>query len=277
MRSRTVFGGVITLGVLVIAVSCRQSNPVSEVPQTVTGNVTVPPQRSTAPPQTWPGLPAADDGQSVAQTVVNRGSAPPDAEPPEGHAGQTAVITAQDPNSEVNVRSLPSPEADSIGYGRVGDTVTLGRSEVAEDGYTWYYVTFQQSTTVGWIRSDFLDIPSTTSETETATDVPQKDLLKEAMDEHCGGPEAIAAYFLSQHYTMYLCQVRGQLRYVSQEKGTRQIIVVNDVQPVGGGYIIENGNYEYRLDSSAFTVVRLDDEGQEHAVLQDPIIHSERY
>lgn len=201
-------------------------------------------------------------------------------------AGQLAQVTAQDPNSQVNVRSLPSQTAASIGYGLVGDTVQLGRSDLSEDGHTWYSVTFLETPVVGWIRSDFLDIQAAPlnqadslqagAPAPSAADLEQ-DALKAALDQQCGSPDAIRAYFVTQQHTIYVCEARRKLRYLSQEHGTQQVIVADTVQAAGGGYLIENGNFEYRLDASGFVIVRMDEAGKAHPVLKEPIIYSERY
>jgi hypothetical protein len=196
-------------------------------------------------------------------------------------AGQLAVVTAQDPASEVNVRSLPSPTADVIGYGRVGDVVTLGKAETAEDDFVWRYVTFQNGTTVGWIRSDLLEVQSpadTSPEQATRVDSDTaRDALKAALDEYCGSVKAIAAYFITQNNTIYLCQVRGQHLFLSQETGSEQVIQAQEVEAIGGGYIVTNGDFEYRLDSSSFVVVHIDPAGKQEEVLREPVVYSERY
>ncbi|HEY9887436.1 MAG TPA: SH3 domain-containing protein, partial [Candidatus Obscuribacterales bacterium] len=193
--------------------------------------------------------------------------------------GQTAVITAADPNAEVNVRSRPSVDSDPLGYGRVGDSVVLGRSETAADGQTWHYVTFADADTVGWVRSDFLDLPALSSEAEAAAApavAVQSDSLKAALDEQCGSVRAIEAYYVTQSHTIYVCQRRGQRLYLSQEQGTDQVISATEVEALGGGYLIGNGNFEYRLDSSSVVVVRFDDSGRQDEVLREAVIYAER-
>jgi hypothetical protein len=159
--------------------------------------------------------------------------------------------------------------------------VTLGRSETAADGYVWRYVTFQNGTTVGWMRSDFLEVqaPAVAASTTAtpATSAAARDLLKAALDEQCGSVKAIEAYFITQNHTIYLCQVRGQRLYLSQEKGTEQVIQAQEVEAIGGGYIVTNGDYEYRLDSSNFVVVRIGPAGQQEEVLREAVVYTERY
>ena len=298
MRARTFFWGLATIMLFVVANSYRQQQSTPETPtaaSTLAGR-TIP--RKSSPPTTWPGIshaPQTSDVLTRASAAANT-STPLNArtEADAGttadirtdirtvvstvdHTGKVAVITAQDQNSQVNVRALPSQTADPLGYGMVGDVVQLGRAEESEDGHTWYYTTFQESSTVGWIRSDFLDIPPTPAAELVSTALPQRDVLKEALDEQCGSPDAIEAYFMTQNYINYLCKHRGKLLYLSQEKGTNQVIVSDKAQPVGGGYIVMNDNFEYRLDSSLFVVVRIDESDQENEILSESVIYSERY
>jgi len=70
----------------------------------------------------------------------------------EGH------LIAQDPNSEINVRTVPGTSFDSPHYGIVGDEVTLIESEREVDSnHIWYKVKFIGSGAEGWIRSDFIE------------------------------------------------------------------------------------------------------------------------
>lgn len=69
-----------------------------------------------------------------------------------------AALTSTDPNSRINVRSQPSAAASSPHYGFAGDRVETIRETVGNDGYTWYYVRFNNSGAVGWVRGDFVRI-----------------------------------------------------------------------------------------------------------------------
>ncbi|MEL7316287.1 MAG: SH3 domain-containing protein, partial [Cyanobacteria bacterium J06559_3] len=166
MRSHVVvLGGLVTVLVVLAVGHWQRQRAIQAASTAVSSPAMSPTQTIAAPPTTWPGVsestPATVSvdpqtgrlGNAAISTVANRETSGTVAS-----VGGMAVVTAQDPNAEVNVRSLPSSNADSLGYGMVGDTVTLGRSEAAEDGHTWHYVTFQDTSTTGWIRSDFLDI-----------------------------------------------------------------------------------------------------------------------
>ena len=293
MRSHAVVLGSLATVLMVLAVGYWQRQRAIQATHPQATNTTVASaanstiQMIAAPARAWPGVSETVSstalvdqsttgfGQAAIATVAN-----PETTEATESAGGTAVITALDPNTAVNVRSFPSQNADSLDYGLVGDVVSLGPSEVAEDGYTWHHVTFQDAPTTGWIRADFLDIlPVTAAVSEAAmvSAAPRRDVLKEALDEHCGGPKTINAYYMTQSHIIYLCKQRHQLLYLSQEKGTEQVIVSKDAQPVGGGYVMVNDNYEYHLDSSQLIVVRIDEKDEENEVLRESVLYSERY
>lgn len=69
---------------------------------------------------------------------------------------QTGVLTASDPNAQINLRENPSSSSRSLGYGLVGDRVVILSQTRGTDGYWWYRVQFPQSRAVGWIRSDLI-------------------------------------------------------------------------------------------------------------------------
>lgn len=276
MRSRIVTGSVFLILLLAMVSTCRQR------PQATT-EVTAPdspgPTSAAATSPLAPGTaasPTAQRAQTREATAVTDDSR---------SAGQTAVITADDPEAQINVRSQPSQTGDPIGYGRVGEPVVLGQAEEDPEGYTWHYVTFQNAATVGWIRSDLLDIQLTAANANavapespiSAVSQPPSDVLKRSLDDICGGTAAIESYFVTPSNTIYVCKVRNRRTYLSQETGTEQVVTADDVEALGGGYIISNGNFEYRLDSSSLVVVRFDDADQQEEVLREAVIYSERY
>jgi hypothetical protein len=69
---------------------------------------------------------------------------------------EEAQLIADQPGSQINLRSQPTTDSDSKGYGLVGDPVMLLRSTTASDG-TWYFVKFDKSGAEGWIRGDFIN------------------------------------------------------------------------------------------------------------------------
>ncbi len=70
----------------------------------------------------------------------------------------SAQLIAAQPSARINLRSQPTTDSASKGYGLVGDPVQLLRTAQGGDGYEWYYVKFEQSGAEGWIRGDFINI-----------------------------------------------------------------------------------------------------------------------
>ena len=68
----------------------------------------------------------------------------------------TGILRANDPNSRINLRSQPTTDSKSLGYGLTGDGVEIiGCS--SEYGDTWLQVRFiKPPYATGWIRSDFV-------------------------------------------------------------------------------------------------------------------------
>jgi hypothetical protein len=66
-------------------------------------------------------------------------------------------LTAQNADSQINVRTGAGTSFDSPHYGVVGDEVTLIESARETDSeQIWYKVKFTGSGSEGWIRSDFI-------------------------------------------------------------------------------------------------------------------------
>lgn len=67
-----------------------------------------------------------------------------------------ATLTAIDPGSAINVRSVPTTESYSPHYGVVGDRVEVIDTAQGNDGYMWHYVKFNNSSAEGWVRGDLV-------------------------------------------------------------------------------------------------------------------------
>jgi hypothetical protein len=70
-----------------------------------------------------------------------------------------AVLTANDPDSQINLRDTPSAAGKDLGYGVVGDRVQI-IEQTTSDWYIWYKARFARSGAVGWIRGDFVSVVS---------------------------------------------------------------------------------------------------------------------
>ena len=81
---------------------------------------------------------------------------------------QSASLTAEEANAEINVRSQPTVDSTSTGYGLVGDTVKLFKTVDGDDGFAWYYVELEGWDTEGWVRGDLIEITNATTTVNTA-------------------------------------------------------------------------------------------------------------
>lgn len=77
-------------------------------------------------------------------------------------AARSAILTTKTPGSRVNIRSKPTTEASSAGYGLDDDLVQVIDETQGKDGFTWYFVKFE-SGTEGWIRGDLVELASVTT------------------------------------------------------------------------------------------------------------------
>jgi hypothetical protein len=190
-----------------------------------------------------------------------------------------AVLTATDAQAEINVRAEPTTESDILGVGRVGDRITLLRNASGDDGYGWYYLSFQNTDTTGWVRGDFIDTQAPQQPT-AENDAMEEDALAEALDGGCRGPENISHYYSTANYNIYICHVGGKVLYVGNEKGTPQVLLSEDVTAVRGtqaNYVAVNGNYEYHIGPEELVVYRIDDSGDYSQLLQEQVTLAENY
>jgi len=135
LRVALILSVVLSTGLMV---GCRSSEPAAEVPpETPTEAPTEPEPAPDPEPDPEPEAPVASQGTSI--------------NPP-----QSALLTAADAGSQINLRSEPSATSTAKGYGLVGDPVQLLRAATGESGLTWYYVKFNESGAEGWIRGDFV-------------------------------------------------------------------------------------------------------------------------
>lgn len=72
-------------------------------------------------------------------------------------SAQNAILRGNNPDSQINLRSAPTTNSRKLGYGLVGDSVTILERSRGSNGYTWYKVQFPRSKAIGWIRGDFVN------------------------------------------------------------------------------------------------------------------------
>jgi hypothetical protein len=70
-----------------------------------------------------------------------------------------AILIANEPDSRISLRGTPSATGKDLGYGLVGDHVSVINQTTVE-GYTWYQVRFPRSGAVGWIHGNFVSVVS---------------------------------------------------------------------------------------------------------------------
>jgi hypothetical protein len=70
------------------------------------------------------------------------------------------VLTAKEPDAQIDYRDGPSDQAYKIHYGLAGDRVKILESSAMTDGYIWYNVLYPRTRARGWIRGDFIQLES---------------------------------------------------------------------------------------------------------------------
>ncbi|MGD1904479.1 MAG: SH3 domain-containing protein [Leptolyngbyaceae cyanobacterium] len=190
---------------------------------------------------------------------------------------QEMVLVAKDPDTQINIRSNPGTEAVVVGTGFVGDEVTASRLFQAEDGYSWYYVQFNGEAGVGWVREDFVEVLGLAPIAQADDGA---DVLSPALDNHCGGLDGIEIYYRTARFITYICRSGDRSIYISNEIGTSQVLVTEDVKSLptdNFGYIAHHDNYEYHISETELAVYRTDDRGDLTRVLQERVTIAEQY
>lgn len=82
-----------------------------------------------------------------------------------------AVLTANDPDSQINLHDTPSATGKDLGYGLAGDRVEI-IEQTTTDGYTWHKVRFRRSGAVGWVRGDFVSLASAGKTSQPSSERP---------------------------------------------------------------------------------------------------------
>ena len=107
-----------------------------------------------------------------------------------------ALLTANDPDSQIRLHDTPSFAGRDLGYGLVGDRVFI-IERTSSDGYTWYKVRFPRSGAVGWIREDFVSVVTASqpdSEPQTYSSSPDATYTAQVVATSggsCNSPDAL--------------------------------------------------------------------------------------
>jgi hypothetical protein len=103
------------------------------------------------------------EGGSLAKqaTTITQATAPRQNSAAQRFVGCSARLTANNPSSVINYRTIPSVLGQLLGSRRVGDRLTILNTYLAPDGYTWYGARFDgASNAQGWVRGDLVTLQS---------------------------------------------------------------------------------------------------------------------
>ncbi|NET39351.1 MAG: DUF2927 domain-containing protein [Cyanothece sp. SIO1E1] len=106
---------------------------------------------------------------------------------------QPAALTARNPDSWINIRSAPTTNAAINGSGWVGARGQILEVTQGRDGYTWYYVRFNQLNNEGWVRGDLV---RRLNQSEVSSAQPDLAVRRSEPGSAQYTPEQIIDYFL---------------------------------------------------------------------------------
>ena len=191
---------------------------------------------------------------------------------------RTAYLTAQTQEAQINVRSQPTTQSDSLGFGLSGNEVELLRLAEGEGGYSWYYLKIVESQTEGWIRGDFIDTSGETvaAAQENAPDAATAEAEEEPDDQGVCGRARQEAFFETDSLNIYICNTGHGLRYVSLDKENQESLVTEDVRSGQGTYVAIDGNYQYHISNNTLDVYRVT-QGDYEPLANEAVIRHERF
>jgi hypothetical protein len=109
----------------------------------------------------------------IANSSSVIGANPTTVKPATTGTPRSAVLNTKDAGSQINVRSKPSTDASAAHYGVDGDRVQVLNESPGDDGYTWYYIKFEESKAEGWVRGDLVNLATpSTANNSTTTNIP---------------------------------------------------------------------------------------------------------
>ncbi|PSR12401.1 hypothetical protein C8255_26670 [filamentous cyanobacterium CCP3] len=182
---------------------------------------------------------------------------------------RTAQLVTQGEGSQVNLRSQPTTQSTSQGYGLGGDPITLLRLAEGEGGFSWYYVKFAQSQAEGWVRGDFVDTTGQVASAAPGT-------APEISTGPCGDSNRPEAFFETESFTIHLCQTPQGLSYIGINKTNNETLATADVRQDQGTYIAINGNYQYHVSDDNLAVYQITS-GSYSQLESEEVIRHERF
>lgn len=191
---------------------------------------------------------------------------------------RTAYLMAQTEEAQINVRSQPTTESESLGFGLSGNEVELLRLAEGEGGFSWYYLKIAESQTEGWIRGDFIDTSGETvaAAQEEDPDAPTAAAEEEPDDQGVCGRARQEAYFETDSLYIFICNTGDGLRYVSLDKENQESLVTEDVRSGQGTYVAIDGNYQYHLNNNTLAVYRVN-QGDYEPLANETVLRHERF
>lgn len=191
---------------------------------------------------------------------------------------RTAYLTAQTAEAQINVRSQPTTQSDSLGFGLSGNEVELLRLAEGEGGYSWYFLKITESQTEGWIRGDFIDTSGGTvaAAQEEEPDDSTAEAEPEPDDQGVCGRARQEAFFETDSLNIYICNTGDGLRYVSLDKENQESLVTEDVRSGQGTYVAIDGNYQYHLNDDTLDVYRVN-KGDYEPLANETVLRHERF
>ena len=194
-------------------------------------------------------------------------------DPPSTALPSSGTLTASEPDAQINVRSQPTIDSDSLGQGVTGDLVSLQNRTEDDHGDAWYYVTFDHHEVAGWVRGDFIAIAEPAASASMAA--PDGDRSPSAvLDATCGSPKHLNAYYSTLNFNIYICNSPEGYVYVGHEKGTANTLVAHSVTASQTGFVASNGGYDYVIDAETLQIY----EGKApEPILSEPVERAERY
>lgn len=227
--------------------------------------------------------PPADDALSTSTPGVEVGTASPvdEAAPVVAEGYQVvpinpprmASLTAQQAEAQINLRSQPTTQSTSLGYGLAGDQVELRQLAEGEGGFSWYYAYFPKSKATGWIRGDFIDTATPTAAkpaTNAASPTPA------ASTSTACGADRQESFFETPTFIITICKTAQGLRYIGLDKSNQNSLITDDVQYSQGTYIAINGTYQYHVNDQSLAVYQVE-AGKYTQLVAEPVTRHERY
>lgn len=189
-----------------------------------------------------------------------------------------AVLASQSEAAQINVRSQPTTQSESLGFAQPGDQVDLLLLAEGEGGYSWYFLKIAGSQTEGWIRGDFIDTSGQRVATAQVPEVDEPAAAAEVLPDDQGvcGRDRQEAYFETDSFTIHICNTGDGLRYVGLNKENQESLVTEDVSTSQGTYVAIDGSYQYHINNNSLAVYQVH-QGDYQPLTNETVTRHERF